>query len=152
MQEASVNKFKQSLSNPDTFTVTWEQVPGRINTRKQLNALLDNSREAAAGGIVTAISITDSPGGTPALLSEVVAIEVQKLGVEPLVHIALLDKNRTQIESILYNLHLNDIRNVLVKAEIILRLRLIRIQPCRRSIRSGACHGSYPMSECRSGI
>ncbi|MDD5604872.1 MAG: methylenetetrahydrofolate reductase [Dehalococcoidales bacterium] len=114
MENVSVNKYRDSLNNPERFTVTWEQIPGRINTRQQLNSILTNTAEAAAGGIVTTISITDSPGGTPALPSEVVALEVQKLGIEPLVHIALRDKNRTQVESILYNLNLNNIRNVLV--------------------------------------
>jgi methylenetetrahydrofolate reductase (NADPH) len=114
MEEPSKNKFKTSLNDPGEFTVTWEQVPGRINKRDQLDTILTNAEEAAAGGIVTAISITDSPGGTPALPSEVVALEVKKRGTEPLVHIALRDKNRTQVESILYTLNLYDIRNVLV--------------------------------------
>ncbi|MDD4230268.1 MAG: methylenetetrahydrofolate reductase C-terminal domain-containing protein [Dehalococcoidales bacterium] len=114
MENETVNKFKDSICNPDSFTVTWEQIPGRINTRAQLNSILTNAEEAAAGNVVDAISITDSPRGAPALPSEVVALEVKKLGIEPLVHIALRDKNRTQIESIFYALNLHNIRNVLV--------------------------------------
>ncbi|MDD2252534.1 MAG: methylenetetrahydrofolate reductase C-terminal domain-containing protein [Dehalococcoidales bacterium] len=114
MENKAVNSFRKSLNDPNSFTITWEQIPGRINTRSQLETILVNAQEAAAGGIVKAISITDSPGGSPALASEVVAVEVQKLGIEPLVHIALRDKNRAQIESLFYNLQLNQLRNVLV--------------------------------------
>jgi methylenetetrahydrofolate reductase (NADPH) len=83
MENETVNKFKDSICNPDSFTVTWEQIPGRINTRAQLNSILTNAEEAAAGNVVECHQYYRFSQGAPALPSEVVALEVKKLGIEP---------------------------------------------------------------------
>jgi methylenetetrahydrofolate reductase (NADPH) len=65
-------------------------------------------------GKVHAISVTDNPGGNPAISTEMLCTEIKKLGIEPLVHLAFRDKNRNQCESLLYGLAALGVRNLLL--------------------------------------
>ncbi len=108
------NKFKTSLLDPNVFSVTWEVVPGRgAREKAQLDAL--KAAEAAANDPrVHAITITDSPGGNPAIMADELGREIHKLGIEPLVHFTCKDKNRNQMESQLYALDHANLYNLLV--------------------------------------
>ena len=108
------NNFKHALLDRGDFCVTWEQVPGRGASEKEREVILLNSTQAAKGGRVHAISITDSPGGSPTFSSGTLGIEIRKLGIESLVHLALRDKNRNEVESLLYGLAAEGVRNLLV--------------------------------------
>jgi methylenetetrahydrofolate reductase (NADPH) len=108
------NLFKESLLNPDVFCVTWEQVPGRSLSGKQGEVTHDNIVRAAEGEKIHAISITDNPNGSPACSSSILGTEIKRMGIEPLVHLALRDKNRNEIESLLYGLSSQNVRNLLV--------------------------------------
>lgn len=112
--ENSVNKFKAALTDSKTFCVTWEQVPGRGASEKERENILRNSAAAARGGRIQAISITDSPGGSPTFSSATLGIEIKKLGIESLVHLALRDRNRNEMESELYGLAAENVRNLLI--------------------------------------
>ena len=112
--EDSVNKFSAALKDSTTFCVTWEQVPGRGASEKERDIILQNSEAAARGGRVQAISITDSPGGSPTFSSATLGIEIKKLGIESLVHLALRDRNRNEMESELYGLAAENVRNLLI--------------------------------------
>ena len=108
------NKLKAALHGPDRFCLIWEQIPGLGSFEKRQEAVLENARRAAAGGKVCAISVTDNPGGNPAIATEILSREIRKLGVEPLVHVAFRDRSRNQCESLLYQLAAMDISNLLV--------------------------------------
>ncbi len=108
------NRFKSALLHSDTFCITWEQVPGRGASEKERESILQNSEMAARGGRIHAISVTDSPGGSPTFSSGTLGIEIRKLGIESLVHLALRDKNRNEIESLLYGLAAVNVHNLLV--------------------------------------
>ena len=108
------NRFKNALLDGSTFCVTWEQVPGRGASEKEREAILQNSELAARGGRIHAISVTDGPGGSPTFSSGTLGIEIRKLGIESLVHLALRDKNRNELESLLYGLAAVNVRNLLV--------------------------------------
>ncbi len=108
------NKLKTSLQVPNPFCIIWEQVPGPGSFEKRQETILGNARKAAAGGEVCAISVTDNPGGNPAIATEILSREIRKLGVEPLVHVAFRDRSRNQCESLLYQLAAMDINNLLV--------------------------------------
>lgn len=113
-EKAIINKFKESLMNKNIFSVTWELVPGRgAREKAQDNALLA-AEQAAQDGRIHALTITDNPGGKPALSSIFLGMEILKLGIEPLVHFTCKDKNRNQIESELYAMDRGGIRNLLV--------------------------------------
>lgn len=108
------NKLKASLLDPDTFCLVWEQIPGPGAFEARQATVLENARKAAQGGKVCAMSITDNPGGNPAIATDVICAEIRKLGIEPLVHIAFRDRSRNQAESLLFQLAALDINNVLI--------------------------------------
>lgn len=112
--EKKANPLKEALLHPDIFCVTWEQIPGRGAFEMQQENVFDNIRRAAElGGRIHAISVTDNPGGNPAISTEMLCAEVKRIGTEPLVHLACRDKNRSQIESMLYGLAASGVRNIL---------------------------------------
>ncbi|MEQ8202112.1 MAG: methylenetetrahydrofolate reductase C-terminal domain-containing protein, partial [Syntrophomonadaceae bacterium] len=108
------NLFQDSLLNLDTFSVTWELVPGRGAREKAQIDALRSAEEAARDGLVHALTITDNPGGRPALSASFLGLEILQLGIEPLVHFTCKDKNRNQIESELYALDRAGVCNLLV--------------------------------------
>lgn len=108
------NRFKQSLLDPNTFSVTWELVPGRGAREKSQESAIAAAEQAAKGGKVHALTITDNPGGNPAMLADYLGAEILKMGIEPLVHFTCKDKNRNQMESQLYALDRANVRNLLV--------------------------------------
>ena len=108
------NKFKSDMLDPSCFCVTLEQIPGPGAFEARQEIVLENARKAAAAGKFCAVTITDSPGGTPAIATDVVCSEIRKLGIEPLVHVALRDRSRNQVESILFQLAALGINNVLI--------------------------------------
>ncbi len=110
----TVNIVREAILDPDTFCVTWEQVPGRGAFEMQQEELVENARRAARKGRIHAVSVTDNPGGNPAISTEILCTEIRKLGIEPLVHLAFRDKNRNECESVLYGLAALGVRNLLL--------------------------------------
>jgi len=108
------NRFKESLLDPGTFSVTWELVPGRGAREKAQETCIEDAAKAARGGIVHGLALTDNPGGNPAILADCLGAEILRLGIEPLVHFTCKDRNRGQIESQLYALDRAGVRNLLV--------------------------------------
>ena len=108
------NPLRQAIRDAETFCVTWEQIPGRGAFEVQQETVFDNVAKAAEGGKIHAISVTDNPGGNPALSTEMLCAAIKKSGMEPLVHMACRDKNRNQMESMLYGLAAEGVRNVLL--------------------------------------
>lgn len=106
--------LKEKLLDPNAFCVTWEQIPGRGAFEIQHEEVIDNVLKAAAGGKIDAISVTDNPGGNPALSTEMLCVQIKKAGMEPLVHLACRDKNRSEIESLLCGLAAEGVKNILV--------------------------------------
>ncbi len=106
------NRFREALEQ-GKFVVSVEALPGR-GAREAFQA---KTMEEALGvwesGLVDAISITDAPSGTPALLADAFATELFNKGVIPLEHITCKDRNRNQIEAHLYALQRAGIENLL---------------------------------------
>ena len=109
-----VNILSEAILDPDRFCITWEQIPGRGALETQQGELIDNARRAAKSGKIHGMSVTDNPGGNPALSTEMLCTEIKKLGIEPLVHLACRDKNRNEIESMLHGLTAAQVRNLLI--------------------------------------
>ncbi len=108
------NPLRESIEDGEEFTVTWELVPGRGATEPQQEAVIADAERAADGDIVDAVSITENPGGSPALSAEYLGMKLRDKDVEPLVHFTAKDKNRNQIESLLHGLEREGVRNILV--------------------------------------
>jgi methylenetetrahydrofolate reductase (NADPH) len=109
-----VGRYKRSLLEKSGFSVTWELVPGRGAFEKAQEAVVAAAAQAAKGGKLHALTITDNPGGSPALATEMLGAEINRLGIEPLVHLTCKDKNRNELESLLYGLERARVRNLLV--------------------------------------
>ena len=109
-----LNTLKEAILDPNTFCVTWEQIAGRGALEIQQDEIIENAAKAAKSGKIHGISVTDNPGGNPAISTEMFCAEIKKLGIEPLVHLACRDKNRNEIESMLYGLAAEGVRNFLV--------------------------------------
>jgi methylenetetrahydrofolate reductase (NADPH) len=108
------NLFKEALLNPSVFPVTWELVPGRGSREEAQEKTIYLAKQAAESGKICALTLTDNPGGTPAMSADFMGDEIMKLGIEPLVHFTCKDRNRNQIESQLYALDRSGVRNLLV--------------------------------------
>jgi methylenetetrahydrofolate reductase (NADPH) len=108
------NLLKAAILDPDIFCVTWEQIPGRGAFETQQEEVLSNVLLAAKSGKIHGISVTDNPGGNPALSSEMLCAQIKKANMEPLLHMACRDKNRNQIESLLYGVAAEGVRNILL--------------------------------------
>jgi methylenetetrahydrofolate reductase (NADPH) len=114
LRRALENRFKEALLNPDKFPVTWELVPGRGAREAAQEKTIALAEQASCGGKIHALTLTDNPGGAPAMSANFLGGEILKLGIEPLVHFTCKDKNRNSIESELYALDRIGIRNLLV--------------------------------------
>jgi methylenetetrahydrofolate reductase (NADPH) len=108
------NRFKEALIEKKEFVYTLELVPGRGSRGKTQDDILRIAERAAKSKLVHAVSITDNPGGHPALSPDVIGLEISRLGIDPIIHFTCKDKNRNQIESILYSLDRIGISNLLV--------------------------------------
>jgi methylenetetrahydrofolate reductase (NADPH) len=112
--KARENQLRNAILDPGRFCLVWEQIPGPGAFEVRQELVLENARKAARSGKVCAISITDNPGGNPAIATDVLCAEIRKAGIEPLVHVAFRDKSRNQAESLLFQLAALDINNVLI--------------------------------------
>jgi methylenetetrahydrofolate reductase (NADPH) len=108
------NRFKEALLGNKEFIYTLELVPGRGSRGKTQDDIMRIAEKAAKSRLFHALSITDNPGGHPALFPDVIGLEIARLGIDPLIHFTCKDKNRNQIESILYSLDRIGIPNLLV--------------------------------------
>ena len=108
------NPFKEALQQKEGFIYTLELVPGRGSRGKSQDQVLTLAEKAIKGGLVHAVSITDNPGGHPALSPDVIGLEICRMGMNPIIHFTCKDKNRNQIESILHALERTGVQNLLV--------------------------------------
>ncbi|MDD4868986.1 MAG: methylenetetrahydrofolate reductase C-terminal domain-containing protein [Kiritimatiellae bacterium] len=108
------NRFRLSLMDPNRMSVTWELIPGRGAREKMIESSLAAAELAAKGGKIDAVTLTDNPGGNPAMLADYLGQEILRMGIEPLVHFTCKDRNRNQMEGQLYALDRAKVRNLLV--------------------------------------
>ena len=106
--------FRRSLFDPEQFTLTFELVPSRGGHSKGQTRLMDLAQAAATDGRLQAVSITENAGGHPALSPEVLGQEIQSLGLEVINHFSCKDKNRNQMESLLFGWDRKGLHNLLV--------------------------------------
>lgn len=105
--------FKEDLTTPQNFVVTLELVPARESFGRSTETLLGIASDAFADGRVSAVSITDNPGGNPSLSPDVLGYEIFKLGLDVIVHFTCRDTNRMGMESRALQLARMGMKNVL---------------------------------------
>ena len=107
------SKYYESLTDKNTFSVSWELVPGRGAVERYQEQFMASAEQAAKGHVVHALTITDNPGGTPATSAEMLGVELSRLGMEVVVHFTCKDKSRNQLEALLYGLARASVHNIL---------------------------------------
>ena len=110
----SVHDLTKSIKNEKYFTVTWELVPGRGAKEDNIEAIFRRARDAAEEDKVDGITLTDNPGGNPAISAEYIGMKLNEMGIDPLVHFTCKDKSRNEMESFLYSLEREEVENLLV--------------------------------------
>lgn len=97
------------------FAITCEFVPARGKSGPGVEAAIEFAKAAAASGTrIHAVSMTDNPGGNTAMIPDALALEIQKHGVDALVHFSCRDMNRNAFESRVMALARNGVDNLLV--------------------------------------
>ena len=105
--------FKTDLVDPDHFTVTLELVPGRESTGRSVDTITGIARDALTDGRISAVSITDNPGGNPSLSPDVLGYEIFNYGMDVIVHFTCRDTNRVGMESRALQLAHMGMKNIL---------------------------------------
>jgi len=106
--------LKEALAD-GSFVITCEFVPGRGYDGPAVAAAAQFTKGIAAAGVtVHAVSLTDNPGGGPAISPDVLAGEIIQAGGEPLVHFTCRDRNRNAMESRASALAHAGVKNLLV--------------------------------------
>ena len=105
--------FEHDLADPDRFVITLELVPGAESRGRQIDKVLSIARDAFEDGRISAVSITDNPGGNPSLSPDVIGNEIFKLGMDAIVHMTCRDMNRSGLESRALQLDLMGMKNIL---------------------------------------
>ena len=108
-----VHSFIEDLSTPDKFVVTLELVPGREFSGAATDTIKKISKDAYDDGRITAVSITDNPGGNPALSPDALGREILDYGLDVIVHFTCRDTNRVGMESRALQLARLGMKNVL---------------------------------------
>lgn len=116
MEKEIASGLYRSLSDPDEFTLTFELVPGRGGRTSEINRIMALAAEIAADGRFQAVSITENAGGHPALSPEALGREIRAMGLEVIIHFSCKDKNRNQMESLLFSWDRQELHNLLVIA------------------------------------
>jgi methylenetetrahydrofolate reductase (NADPH) len=105
--------FQNDLSDPDRFLVTLELVPGREAGGRALDTVMGIAKDAFSDGRISAVSITDNPGGNPSLSPDVIGSRIFQLGMDVIVHFTCRDMNRVGIESRALQLAIMGMKNIL---------------------------------------
>lgn len=105
--------FQNDLANPGHFVVTLELVPGREAGGRTVDAVIGIARDAFADGRISAVSITDNPGGNPALSPDALGHDIFSIGMDVIVHFTCRDMNRVGMESRALQLARMGLKNIL---------------------------------------
>ena len=105
--------FQHDINDPDRFVITLELVPRRAAFGKSVDKILAIAKDAFADGRISAVSITDNPGGNPSLSPDVLGHDIFNLGMDVIVHFTCRDMNRIGLESRALQLSRMGIKNIL---------------------------------------
>ena len=105
--------FQTDLRDPEQFVVTLELVPGRESTGRSVDTVMGIAKDAYADGRISAVSITDNPGGNPSLSPDAIGYRIFSLGMDVIVHFTCRDMNRVGMESRALQLAMIGMKNIL---------------------------------------
>ncbi len=70
--------FQQDLADPKKFVATLELLPGNEPAGRSVDTVKGIARDCFADGRISAVSITDNPGGNPSLSPDAFGFEIFK--------------------------------------------------------------------------
>ena len=94
-----MNRFREALTAREKFMLTFELIPDRCSKGKGIDAIFSFAGQAAESGILDAVSLTDNPGGCPAMSPDLLGKELADMGLDTIVHFSAKDANRTWLEA-----------------------------------------------------
>ncbi len=105
--------FQNDIQDPKQFVITLELVPGREASGRAVDTVIQIASDAFKDGRISAVSITDNPGGNPSLSPDVIGHEIFKTGMDVIVHFTCRDMNRVGMESRALQLAMMGMKNIL---------------------------------------
>jgi methylenetetrahydrofolate reductase (NADH) len=105
--------FQNDLYQPEEFITTLELVPGKDSSGRSVDTVMSIARDSFADGRLSAVSITDNPGGNPSLSPDVLGHDIFKVGMDVIVHFTCRDLNRVGMESRALQLSMMGMKNLL---------------------------------------
>jgi methylenetetrahydrofolate reductase (NADPH) len=105
--------FQNDLFLPGEFITTLELVPGKESSGRSLDTVMGMARDSFSDGRLSAVSITDNPGGNPSLSPDVLGHDIFKIGMDVIVHFTCRDLNRVGMESRALQLAMMGMKNLL---------------------------------------
>ncbi len=105
--------FQTEILDPKRFIVTLELVPGRYSTGKSVDTVKGIAQDSFADGRISAVSVTDNPGGNPSLSPDVLGYDIFRVGMDVIVHYTSRDLNRVGMESRALQLAMMGMKNLL---------------------------------------
>ncbi len=105
--------FRDDIFDPEQFVVTLELVPSRESSGRTVDTIRQIAKEAFADKRVTAVSITDNPGGNPALAPDAIGYRIFETGMDVIIHFTCRDMNRIGLESRALQLNMMGMKNIL---------------------------------------
>ena len=108
------NRFKEKLTQPEAFAVSFELVPGRGPRGKNVEWVIDFANKVQQHpGLIDCVSLTDNVGGNVRISPDVLGHELTEMGIDALIHFSCKDKNRNFVVSRAFQLERLGIRNIL---------------------------------------
>ena len=105
--------FREDIYDSSRFVITMELVPGEQSKGRSVDTVMSIAEDALSDGRISAVTITDNPGGHPSLSPDVLGKEIVNKGMDVIVHFTCRDQNRVGIESRALQLGHLGIKNVL---------------------------------------
>jgi len=101
------------MEDPARFVITLELVPGAETRGRTLDTVKGIAADALSDGRVSAVTITDNPGGNPSLSPDGIGKEILESGMDVVVHFTCRDMNRAGMESRALQLARMGMKNIL---------------------------------------
>ena len=105
--------FQTDILDPEQFVVTLELVPGRESIGRSVDTVIGIAKDAFSDGRISAVSMTDNPGGNPSLSPDAIGYRIFSLGMDVIVHFTCRDTNRVGMESRALQLAMIGMKNIL---------------------------------------
>jgi methylenetetrahydrofolate reductase (NADPH) len=91
--------FRHDIQDPHKFVFTLELLPSRESKGRKMDTVPQFAAVTYSDGRLSAVSITDNPGGNPSLSPDVIGNEIFRLGMHVMIHLTHRDSNRIGMES-----------------------------------------------------